>query len=68
MRNFFECVKSRKPPVESVDFGCGTAVACHMANISFHEKQRVTWDAEKGELTGDRVAVDVYWPGPEKNA
>jgi predicted dehydrogenase len=49
-RNFFECVKSRKQPVEHVEFGCGTAVACHMANISYREKKRVFWDAEKLEL------------------
>jgi predicted dehydrogenase len=49
-QNFFECVKSRKQPVEHVEFGCGTAVACHMANISYREKKRVFWDAEKLEL------------------
>jgi predicted dehydrogenase len=49
-RNFFECIKTRKQPVEHVEFGCGTAVACHMANISYREKKRVFWDAEKLEL------------------
>jgi hypothetical protein len=59
MRNFFECVRSRQQPIENVDFGCGTAVACHMANISYRQKQRVLWDAEKCELTGDRGPVDM---------
>jgi len=59
MLNFFEGVRTRKQPIENVDFGCGTAVACHMANISYREKQRVMWDAEKSELTGDRGPVDV---------
>ena len=49
-RNFFQCVKTRNQPVEHVEFGCGTAVACHMANISYLRKQRVFWDAEKLEL------------------
>jgi predicted dehydrogenase len=49
-RNLFECVKTRKQPVENVEFGCGTAVACHMANISYREKKRVFWNAEKLEL------------------
>jgi len=49
-RNFFECIKSRQQPLEHVEFGCGTAVACHMANISYREKKRVAWDAEKLEL------------------
>jgi predicted dehydrogenase len=52
-RNFFECVKTRKQPIENVDFGCGTAVGCHMANISYLKKQRVFWDAEKLELKAE---------------
>jgi predicted dehydrogenase len=50
MKNFFECVRSRQQPVENVEFGCGTAVACHMANISYREKKRVFWDAEQLRL------------------
>jgi predicted dehydrogenase len=58
-RNFFECMKTRKQPIEDVQFGLGTAVACHMANISYREKQRVFWDAENSKLTGDRGPVDM---------
>ena len=50
MMNFFECVRSRQQPVENVEFGCGTAVACHMANISYREKKRVFWNAEQLRL------------------
>ncbi len=49
-RNFFSCVRSRKQPVENVEFGCGTAVACHMANASYRQKQRIFWDAGKLEV------------------
>jgi predicted dehydrogenase len=49
-RNFFAAVKSRQQPIENVEFGCGTAVACHMANTSYLKKCRVSWDAEKLEL------------------
>jgi len=52
-RNFFESIKNRRQPIENVDFGCGTAVACHMANISYKEKKRVFWDAEKLELRSE---------------
>jgi predicted dehydrogenase len=52
-RNLFECVKSRQQPVEHVEFGCGTAVACHMANISYREKKRVFWNADSRELKLD---------------
>ncbi|HXK10261.1 MAG TPA: Gfo/Idh/MocA family oxidoreductase [Vicinamibacteria bacterium] len=49
-RNFFAAIKTRQQPIENVDFGCGTAVACHMANQSYLKKQRVFWDAQKLEL------------------
>ena len=50
-RNLFESIKTRKQPVEQVEFGCGTAVACHMANISYREKRKVSWDAQKLDLS-----------------
>ncbi len=52
-RNFFAAVKSRQQPIENVDFGCGTAVACHMANLSYLKKQRLFWDAAKLELKSE---------------
>jgi hypothetical protein len=52
-------MKSRQQPIEDVQFGLGTAVACHMANISYREKQRVFWDAENSKLTGDRGPLDM---------
>jgi len=66
MRNWFEAIRTRNQPVENVEFGCGTAVACHMANISYHEKQRVFWHAEAGRLTGDKHTPDVHWPAGGK--
>jgi predicted dehydrogenase len=50
MKNFLDCVRSRQQPAENVDFGCGTAVACHMANLSYREKKRVFWDAQQLSL------------------
>lgn len=49
-RNFFSCIKSRTQPVEHVEFGCGTAVACHMANLSYRKKQRVFWDSKTKDV------------------
>ncbi len=53
LRNLFQAIKSRQQPIENVDFGCGTAVACHMANTSYKEKKRMSWDAQKLELKAE---------------
>lgn len=50
-KNLFECVRNRQQPRENVEFGCGTAVACHMANASYRQGgRRVVWDREKQKL------------------
>jgi predicted dehydrogenase len=48
--NFLQCVHSRQQPIEHVQFGLGTAVACHMANTSYREKKRVFWDSQELRL------------------
>jgi predicted dehydrogenase len=47
MTNWVDCIRSRKTPNASVDIGYASAVACHMANQSYRQKQRVTWEMAK---------------------
>lgn len=42
LANFLDCVRSRKEPNASVELGYRTAVAAHMANLSYRQKERVT--------------------------
>ena len=42
--NFVECVRSRKEPNSSVELGYRSAIAAHMANLSYRKKQRLTLD------------------------
>lgn len=42
MRNWLDCVRSRKTPNASAEIGYKSAIACHMANIAYHRKTRVT--------------------------
>jgi predicted dehydrogenase len=41
---FFEAVRSRKPVVQDAVFGHHAAAACHMANASYFQETRVTFD------------------------
>jgi len=56
VRNFLDCIKTRKLPISDVEDGHRTAVACHLANISLRLGRKVRWDAEKEEIIGDREA------------
>jgi len=42
MANFIECVRTRKQPNAPVELGYRSAVAGHMANMAYRQKQRVT--------------------------
>lgn len=44
MANWISCIRSRKAPNASVDIGYSSAIAAHMANISYRQKQRVTFE------------------------
>jgi predicted dehydrogenase len=44
MANWIECMRSRKPPNAPVELGYRSAIAAHMANLSYREKRRVTLD------------------------
>ncbi|MBO0723608.1 MAG: hypothetical protein J2P41_22475, partial [Blastocatellia bacterium] len=45
--NFIDCVRSRKEPNAPVDIGFRSAIAGHMANLSYRRKERVTWETAK---------------------
>ena len=47
MANWIECVRSRKTPNAPVELGYKSAVASHMANLSYRRKQRVTLEEVK---------------------
>ncbi|MFN0119061.1 MAG: Gfo/Idh/MocA family protein [Blastocatellia bacterium] len=42
--NFVACVRSRKEPNSPLELGYRSAIAAHMANLSYRKKQRLTLD------------------------
>jgi hypothetical protein len=57
VRNFLDCVKSRKRPIADVEDGHWTTVACHLANLSLRTGRKLRWDPVKEEIIGDREAA-----------
>jgi predicted dehydrogenase len=47
LRNFFESLRTRKPPYEDALFGHRAAACAHMVNRSIREKRMVEWDFAK---------------------
>jgi predicted dehydrogenase len=47
MANWIDCMRARKTPNAPVDLGYRSAVAAHMANISYRQKRRITLEEAK---------------------
>jgi predicted dehydrogenase len=50
MRNFMDCVRSRKQPNCPFEIGFRSAIACQMAIASYRQGREVRWDAETEQI------------------
>ncbi len=55
-RNFLDCVKSRKPPVENLDIGHHVSTVAHLGNLALRAKSRIEWDAQAERVVGNDAA------------
>jgi len=56
VREFLNCVKTRKQPVSTADVAHHSTTACHVANICYRLGRPVKWDPAKEEFIGDEEA------------
>jgi len=59
VRNFLDCVKSRKEPNSDLESSHRVSTVCHLANISMKVGRKLRWDAEKEEIIGDAEAAQM---------
>jgi predicted dehydrogenase len=57
VKNFVDCLKSRKLPISDVEVGHNSMIACHLGNIAYRLGRQVKWDAEKEMVIGDAEAA-----------
>jgi predicted dehydrogenase len=56
IRDFLDAMRSRKKPITSEIVGGGTAICCHLMNISYYNEASFDWDPQKQTFangTGD---------------
>mgnify|MGYP001107425859 FL=1 len=56
MKNFFQCVVSRKDPIMTIEAGHSVATLCHLGNIARWLGRRLRWDPVKEVFPGDDEA------------
>lgn len=54
MRNWLECLRSRKQPNAPIEAGYQHSIACIMANAAYRTGQRVTFDEKRQEVMGGK--------------
>jgi predicted dehydrogenase len=59
VRNFLDCIKSRKEPVSDLESGHRVATACHLTNLSLRLGRRLRWDADREAIVGDPEAAKL---------
>jgi predicted dehydrogenase len=59
MGNFFDCLRSRKPPICDAEIGHRSVSVCHLGVIALRLGRKLHWDPEREEFAGDKEA-DKY--------
>lgn len=52
IRNFLDCVKSRKTPTANIRVAVEAARAAHLGNLALKRDRRVRWNAQQERVEG----------------
>jgi predicted dehydrogenase len=56
VKDFIECVRSRKRPAADVEIGHRSSIVPHLGNIAYRTGRKLRWDAAKEEILDDPQA------------
>ena len=56
VKDFIECVRSRKKPAASVEIGHRSTIVAHLGNIAYRTGRKIRWDAAKEQIVDDAEA------------
>jgi predicted dehydrogenase len=57
MKNFFDCVRSRKDPICTAEIGHRSATMCHLGAIALRTGFKLKWDGERERFVGAHADV-----------
>ncbi len=56
VRDFLDCVRTRRQPISDIESGHRVVTACHLANLSLRLGRKLRWDAQRETIVDDREA------------
>jgi predicted dehydrogenase len=69
VRNFLDCLHSRRQPVLNLEIAHHVSTVAHLGNIAYRSGQKITWDAAAEKVVGNHEAerlVGVKYRPPWK--
>ena len=67
LRDFLECVASRKKPIAHEGIGGRSAICCHLMNQAYYHREKLAWDPAANEFalgTGNSDWLTREYRGP----
>ena len=59
LKNFIECVRTRRKPAADVEIGHRSTIVPHLGNIAFRTGHKIRWDSEREEIIDDPKASQL---------
>ena len=69
VRNFLDCIKSRRAPVLNLEVAHHVSTVAHLGNLAYRSGRKLVWDAQQERVTNDATAdrlVGVPYRAPWK--
>src|SRR5690348_2710298 len=60
VRNFLDCIKSRRRPISDIEIGHRSTSACLLGNVAFRSKERIEWDVKSQKLISGGSKAQQY--------
>lgn len=66
LKDWLDCIRSRKLPICDVEIGCRSVSVCHLGNLAYWNHRKLKWDPKAEQFIGDKEANT--WLDREKRA
>ena len=62
VENWLDCIHSREKPICDVEIGARTAACCHLVNLAYKLRRKLTWDWRSWRFENDDEANSLLAP------
>ncbi len=60
VRNFLDCMKTRRRPFSDIEIGHRSTSACLLGNVALRSKERIEWDVKNQRLISGGSKAQQY--------